>query len=133
MPPVAKKKPVATKPSAKAGTADRATRRKLPQTKAGSTPANHSAASKTASAPVPNIKPPKPRKPKLVRDSFTIPKAEYLAIAALKERAVHLARPAKKSEILRVGLINLAALSDAAYLAALNELPIIKTGRPKKN
>jgi len=72
----------------------------------------------------------KPKKPKLVRDSFTIPKAEYLVLEGLKQRAAQLTRPAKKSEVLRAGIKALAALSDAAFLMALEQVPAIKTGRP---
>lgn len=72
----------------------------------------------------------KPKKPKLVRDSFTIPKAEYLVLDELKARAVKLTRPTKKSELLRAGIKALAALSDAAFLTALEQVPAIKTGRP---
>ena len=77
-------------------------------------------------------KPVKVKKPKLVRDSFTIPKDEYTALAELKQRCVKLAQPAKKSELLRAGIKALAALSDKALLAALKAVPSIKTGRPKK-
>ena len=72
----------------------------------------------------------KARKPKLVRDSFTIPKAEYVVLDQLKQRATALTRPAKKSELLRAGIKALAALSDAAFLTALAQVPAIKTGRP---
>ena len=75
-------------------------------------------------------KPAKPKKPKLVRDSFTIPKTEYLVLEALKQRAVSLAQPAKKSELLRAGIKALAAMSDADLRAALQAVPAIKTGRP---
>ena len=74
--------------------------------------------------------PQKAKKPKLVRDSFTIPKAEYAVLDELKQRAALLARPTKKSELLRAGIKLLATLSDAALLAALTEVPTIKTGRP---
>ena len=70
------------------------------------------------------------KKPKLVRDSFTIPKAEYLVLDTLKERALKLSREVKKSELLRAGIKALAALSDTALLAALSAVPTIKTGRP---
>jgi hypothetical protein len=72
----------------------------------------------------------KAKKPKLVRDSFTIPKAEYGALDELKQRAAKLTRPAKKSELLRAGIKILVALSDAAFLTALEQVPTIKTGRP---
>lgn len=74
----------------------------------------------------------KPRKAKLVRDSFTIPKAEYKVIEDTKVRAATLGRPVKKSEILRAGLKALAGLGDAAFIAALGAVPALKTGRPAR-
>jgi hypothetical protein len=73
----------------------------------------------------------KPKKPKLVRDSFTIPKDEYAALDILKTRAIALAQPAKKSELLRAGILLLAAMDDAHLLASLKAVTVIKTGRPK--
>jgi hypothetical protein len=72
----------------------------------------------------------KDKKPKLVRDSFTIPKNEYEAIAGLKARALKLGASIKKSELLRAGLKQLAGLSDAAFKLALADVPTLKTGRP---
>ena len=86
---------------------------------------------KTAAKPVSKpVKVAKAKKPKMIRDSFTIPKTEYVVIDALKERAGKLSRAAKKSELLRAGVKALAAMSDAAFLAALTAVPTIKTGRP---
>lgn len=70
------------------------------------------------------------KKPKLVRDSFTIPKAEFAAIETLKTRAIAMGTSVKKSELLRAGLMALQGLSDAAYKAALSAVPTLKTGRP---
>lgn len=81
--------------------------------------------------PAAGSKPDKPAKPKLVRDSFTIPKAEYAVIDALKQRAASLVRSVKKSELLRAGIKALAAMDEAAFLAAVKAVPPIKTGRPK--
>ncbi len=78
-------------------------------------------------------KPVKVKKPKLVRDSFTIPKAEYTVLMDLKTRAAKLASPAKKSELLRAGVKALAAMSDVAFVAVLKSVPTIKTGRPAKS
>jgi hypothetical protein len=75
----------------------------------------------------------KPKKPKLVRDSFTFPKDEYQAIAGLKQKALGLKHSAKKSEILRAGLKLLNSLNDKAFLAALTNVPALKTGRPAKS
>lgn len=90
-------------------------------------------AKKPAAKPAPATKAEKPvktKKPKLVRDSFTIPKAEYVVLDELKQRAAKLTRPVKKSELLRAGIKALAAMPDAAFLEALNNVPAIKTGRP---
>ena len=73
------------------------------------------------------------KKPKLVRDSFTFPKDEYQAIAGLKQKALGLKHSAKKSEILRAGLKLLSSLNDKAFLAALTNVPALKTGRPAKS
>ena len=76
----------------------------------------------------------RPRKPKLVRDSFTIPKTEFAVLQDLKQRAAGVnATVAKKREILRAGIKALAAMSDAAFAAALSAVPPIKTGRPAKD
>lgn len=70
------------------------------------------------------------KKPKLVRDSFTIPKAEFAAIETLKTRAIALGTSVKKSELLRAGLMALQGLNDAGFKAALSAVPTLKTGRP---
>ncbi len=70
------------------------------------------------------------KKPKLVRDSFTIPKAEFAAIETLKTRAIAMGTSVKKSELLRAGLMALQGLNEAAFKAALSAVPTLKTGRP---
>lgn len=74
----------------------------------------------------------KAKKPKQVRDSFTMPKTEYAVLGELKERAANLTHTVKKSELLRAGIKALAAMTDANFLSALKAVPVIKTGRPKK-
>ena len=70
------------------------------------------------------------KKPKLVRDSFTIPKAEFMVIEEMKKRAIALGTTVKKSELLRAGLKVLQRLNDSDYKAALAAVPTLKTGRP---
>ncbi|TDR72027.1 hypothetical protein [Paludibacterium purpuratum] len=72
------------------------------------------------------------KKPKLVRDSFTMPEGEYQQIAALKQRVLTLGQEVKKSELLRAGLAALSKLSNAQLQQALSQLEKIKTGRPAK-
>lgn len=70
------------------------------------------------------------KKPKLVRDSFTIPKAEYAVIDEMKARAITLGQSVKKSELLRAGLQLLKNLDDHTFKAAISAVPTLKTGRP---
>lgn len=96
-------------------------------------PVTRAAPSTPAAETAITAKPEKPKKPKLVRDSFTIPKAEYAVLEQLKRRAARSGRPAKKSEVLRAGLKALAGMEDAAFIAALGAVPALKTGRPAKS
>lgn len=80
----------------------------------------------------PTEKADKPKKPKLVRDSFTIPKPEYAVLEELKQRAARAGAPAKKSELLRAGIKALASMDEAQFLAAMGTVPALKTGRPAK-
>lgn len=114
---------------------------KAPAAKKAAAPAKPAAPAKKAE-PAKAAKPPKaakapkaekPRKPKMVRDSFTIPKSEYAVIEVLKQRSARLGRPAKKSELLRAGLMALEAMADPAFAACVGGVPAIKTGRPAKD
>lgn len=91
------------------------------------------AATKAAPSVADKEKDMKAKKPKLVRDSFTIPKDEYAVIETLKERTARLSTPAKKSELLRAGLKVLSQLDDATLQKAMQSIPAIKTGRPKSD
>ena len=75
----------------------------------------------------------KEKKVKVMRDSFTIPKAEFNQIADLKKRAVMMGVDIKKSELIRAGLLVIHGLSDASFKKALAAVPAIKTGRPSKD
>ncbi|MEQ1487027.1 MAG: hypothetical protein ABL920_00930 [Methylotenera sp.] len=86
-------------------------------------------ASKTKAVKVVKEKAPKL---KMERDSFTMPKAEYAQFYVLKDRLAKLGQPAKKSELLRAGIMQLTAMTDTALKAAMSKVPTIKTGRPKK-
>ncbi|TAJ79328.1 MAG: hypothetical protein EPO42_06425 [Gallionellaceae bacterium] len=71
-------------------------------------------------------------KEKVVRDSFTMPKADYDIIAEIKQKALKTGLHVKKSELLRAGLHVLGKLSAAQLKQAMSSLEKIKTGRPKK-
>lgn len=85
-----------------------------------------------AEVKVKSIKVEKAPKLKMERDSFTMPKVEYAQFSVLKERLIKLGQPAKKSELLRAGIMQLTAMTDAALKAAMSKVPAIKTGRPNK-
>ena len=106
--------------------------RKTPKSSVAAAPAKRPPAKPAAEAANGGT-PPHATKPKhkLVRDSFTIPKSEYAVLGELKQRAAGLARPVKKSELLRAGISALSRMADKAFLSALDAVPSLKTGRPK--
>jgi hypothetical protein len=122
----ASKRPAAKKPAIKKTTLAKPAAKKPVVKKAVTTTA-------VKNSPVKVAKPAKVKKPKLVRDSFTIPKDEYVVIDGLKIRAGKLGQAVKKSELLRAGVKALAAMSDIQFKAALSNVPTIKTGRPKNS
>ena len=75
---------------------------------------------------------PSKARPRLVRDSFTMPEDDFALISMLKSTALERRRAAKKSELLRAGLHALAGLDAEALVASLERLEPVKTGRPKK-
>ncbi len=87
-------------------------------------------ASKAKSAPA---RAEKPKKPKLVRDSFTMPEDEYALLARLKKSCVAAGFEIKKSELLRIGVSLLSGMDPKKLQAAQQSLPQLKAGRPKKN
>ncbi|HQO15777.1 MAG TPA: hypothetical protein PLG02_02340 [Methylotenera sp.] len=125
-------KPVAAKPATTKPTAAKtAPTIKAAPVKPATTKPVAKTAEKKAAKPAKPVKEKIP-KLKMERDSFTIPKAEYAQLYVLKDRLAKLGAPAKKSELLRAGIMQLTALSDAALKTALSKVPTIKTGRPKK-
>ncbi len=127
--PKAPTKPVATsaKPKAPAAPVPAKAAAPAPAAAKPAKPAKQEKAEKTEKAD----KPAKQRQ-SLVRDSFTMPKADFDLIANLKARAMGAQRAAKKSELLRAGLQALAGLDAATLVVALNKLEPLKAGRPKK-
>ncbi len=125
---MATRKPV-SKPRLKPGKAK--VLKAAPAKKAASTPAPESPASPVAKDVSVAVATPVKKKVKLVRDSFAMPKNEYLALSDLKLRSARLGLQAKKSEILRAGVALLSKLSDTEFSAALGAIPSLKTGRPK--
>lgn len=137
--PKAEKKVVAAKP-AKKDVAEKPA--PIPAAKTPAKPVKKAPAAakeKIAEAPkaeksekAPKVKKQAPKKPKLVRDSFTIPETDYALFATLKQRALTAGVEVKKSEILRAAVLVLAKLDDAELVKAIGLVERIKTGRPKK-
>ncbi|MDC8771098.1 hypothetical protein [Roseateles albus] len=128
---------VAAKPAAKATAAAKPVAAKPVASKAAAAPKTATkAAAKTelkAATAKPAVQIEAKPKLKLVRDSFTMPRADFELITRLKDRAIGFKRSTKKSELLRAGLQALMALTDKQLAAILTALTPIKTGRPKKS
>lgn len=75
----------------------------------------------------------KPKKIKMVRDSFSMPESEYSQFAALKRKCLLTGVHVKKSELLRAGLLCLSKLSDLELVNVVGQVEILKTGRPTKH
>lgn len=86
----------------------------------------------SVATPAGETAPEKPKKTKVVRDSFTMPEADYRMLAELKERCLAGGQKIKKSELLRAGVNLLAALPANRLLAVVAKLESVKTGRPTK-
>jgi hypothetical protein len=69
-------------------------------------------------------------RPRLVRDSFTMPEQEYAVLATVKQACLKAGFEVKKSELLRIGVALLGQLDTASLRAVLDSLPQLKTGRP---
>jgi hypothetical protein len=66
----------------------------------------------------------------VVRDSFTMPLADYELIGTLKQRCLGLGIAVKKSELLRAGLATLQRQSDENLARVVAAVENVKTGRP---
>jgi hypothetical protein len=130
--PVAKKasvnKPVAKKAPTKKTAVKRPAASKLPVQKTESTVVKSIAVKADASAQ--KIK---PKKQKMVRDSFTMPESEYQTLSDLKKTCLKQGIAVKKSELLRIGVATLKSMTAKQIETARNKLEKIAAGRPKKD
>ena len=67
---------------------------------------------------------------KVIRDSFTMPVADYELLGVLKRRCIGLGVAIKKSELLRAGLAALERLPDESLARMVAAVESVKTGRP---
>jgi len=133
---VTTKSTVVSKPAVKQADKKDSVAKSSPAPKVPVKAAKKGAAASKAEAPkaekIPKAKKQPVKKPKLVRDSFTIPENDYALFATLKQRALTAGADVKKAELLRAGLAMLAKLDDAELVKAIGLVERIKTGRPKK-
>ncbi|MFZ6726359.1 hypothetical protein ACO0K2_12785 [Undibacterium sp. MH2W] len=74
----------------------------------------------------------KGKKAKLVRDSFTMPEAEYAVLGQVKRACLKAGVEVKKSQLLRIGLALLNKTDVPALKKLIADLAPLKAGRPKK-
>lgn len=74
----------------------------------------------------------KVKKPKLVRDSFTMPESEYAALGAVKKACLKAGIEVKKSQLLRIGVALLSKTEVPNLKKLIAGLAPLKAGRPKK-
>ena len=74
----------------------------------------------------------KVKKDVLVRDSFTMPQSEYQVLSLVKKACLQSGTEIKKSELLRIAVVQLAGLSVAKIATLQQGLNKIQAGRPKK-
>jgi len=86
-----------------------------------------------AEAVSPMIPAPTPRKSKIVRDSFSLPKAEHKNIKKLRAALKKSGRKTSKSEVLRAALDLLLSHDTADIITRLDALPKVVKGRGKKS
>lgn len=75
----------------------------------------------------------KVKKAKLVRDSFTMPEAEYAVLGSVKKACLAGGIEVKKSQLLRIGLLLLSRTEISTLKKLIADLAPLKAGRPKKD
>jgi hypothetical protein len=67
----------------------------------------------------------------VIRDSFTMPAADYELLAILQERCMKAGKNVNKSEIVRAGLQTLAKLAVHDLANAFSDVKKVRPGRPR--
>ena len=68
-----------------------------------------------------------------MRDSFTMPETEYAVLSHVKKACLSAGIEAKKSQLLRVGLVLLSKTNISTLKTLIANLEPLKAGRPKKD
>ena len=72
-------------------------------------------------------------KESVIRDSFTMPAADYALLADLQERCLKVGKSVNKSEIVRAGLQALARLAVSELVSAFEGVEKVRPGRPTRS
>lgn len=67
---------------------------------------------------------------RVVRDSFSMPEAEYRIVGEVQKRMIKKEKVVSKSEIVRAAFAVLKKLSDKDLLEIFDSLPKVRPGRP---
>lgn len=78
------------------------------------------------------LKKDKPEKIKMVRDSFSMPEADYAKLIGLKKKCIAAGVHVKKSELLRLGLLQLSKLGNAALIISAKRIATVKKNKAAK-
>lgn len=131
--PAAAKKTSAAKPAAARKTAAKSAAKPAdpkPDTLPEVMPADAAPAQQAATPDAPAPK--KAKKPKPVRDSFTMPESDYALLVELKGACLAAGFEAKKSQLLRVGLGLVKAMDMARLRREIEALAPVRPNRQKK-
>jgi len=71
------------------------------------------------------------KRPKVIRDSFTLPEDDYKLILHMQDRALDVRMSVTKGEVLRAGLHALERMSNEELLSTLRTVEKLKPGRRK--
>ncbi len=67
---------------------------------------------------------------KVVRDSFSMPEAEYRTVAVIQKRMIKKEKVVSKSEVVRAAFAVLNKLNDKELVELFDSLPKVRPGRP---
>ncbi len=68
---------------------------------------------------------------KVIRDTFSLPPADYALLEQLRNRALSVGLAINKSELVRAGLRLLSELNEADFRHLIQRVDKVKPGRPK--
>lgn len=72
----------------------------------------------------------KSSQPTVIRDSFSFPPDDYALLRVLRDRGLKAGVSVNKSELVRAGLQILDSLTPSEFMAVIERLQRVKTGRP---